>query len=101
MSEFKKKQVFSDEGLTKEQDRELEELTAQKAFSEDETFVPVRVQEAETETDQELQLEHVIRPKPGRKWLATGLLATFSGLIGWHWAGLALSRQSRYLALGH
>ncbi len=66
MSEFKQKKVFSDEGLKKEQDIDLEELTAQKAFSEEETFVPVKVKEEEIETEQELQLEHVIPPPPCR-----------------------------------
>ncbi|CAE6906196.1 YcjF family protein [Vibrio sp. B1FLJ16] len=102
MSEFKQKQVFSDDGLKKEQDIELEELTAQKAFSEEETFVPVKVQEEEPETEQELELEHVIRPKPGRKWLATGMLATFTGLIGWQAVDSIVTavQTSDWLALG-
>ncbi|MDF4604590.1 TIGR01620 family protein, partial [Vibrio parahaemolyticus] len=51
--------------------------------SEKETFVPVKIEEDRIETEQELQLEHVIRPRPGRKWLATGVFATFAGLVGW------------------
>lgn len=38
MSEFKQKQVFSDNVLEKEKDSVPEELTAQKAFSDKETL---------------------------------------------------------------
>ncbi|MGY0613671.1 YcjF family protein [Vibrio sp. FJH11] len=102
MSEFKPKQVFSDKVLEKEQDTEFKDLTAQQAFSDKETFVPVAVQEAQPETEQELQLEHVIRPKPGRKWLATGMLATFSGLVGWQAVDSIFTavQTSDWLALG-
>ncbi|ANQ26640.1 TIGR01620 family protein [Vibrio natriegens] len=102
MSEFKQKQVFSDNVLEKEQDSVPEDLTAQKAFSDKETFVPVTVQEEPQETEQELQLEHVIRPKPGRKWLATGLLTAFSGLVGWQAIDSVVTavQTSDWLALG-
>ncbi len=102
MSEFKQKQVFSDNGLKPEQEVELEELTAQKAFSHKETFVPVKVQEEQPETEYELQLEHVIRPKPGRKWLATGVLATFSGLVAWQAVDSVVTavQANDWLALG-
>ncbi|NVC93848.1 TIGR01620 family protein [Vibrio natriegens] len=102
MSEFKQKQVFSDNVLEKEQDSVSEDLTAQQAFSDKETFVPVTVQEEQQETEQELQLEHVIRPKSGRKWLATGLLTTFSGLVGWQAIDSVVTavQTSDWLALG-
>ncbi|TOR12091.1 TIGR01620 family protein [Vibrio parahaemolyticus] len=83
MSELKQKQIFSEKALEKEQQSDSPELTAQKTFSEKETFVPVKIEEDRIETEQELQLEHVIRPRPGRKWLATGVFATFAGLVGW------------------
>ncbi|EPM7911177.1 YcjF family protein [Vibrio alginolyticus] len=83
MSELKQKQVFSEKVMEKEQQSNQPELTAQQTFGEKETFVPVEVKEAHQETEQELQLEHVIRPKSGRKWLATGAFATFAGLVGW------------------
>ncbi|HHG3224539.1 TPA: YcjF family protein [Vibrio parahaemolyticus] len=83
MSELKQKQIFSEKALEKEQQSDLPELTAQKTFSEKETFVPVKIEEDRIEPEQELQLEHVIRPRPGRKWLATGVFATFAGLVGW------------------
>ncbi|NMU07759.1 YcjF family protein, partial [Vibrio parahaemolyticus] len=69
--------------MEKEQQSNQPELTAQQTFGEKETFVPVEVKEAHQETEQELQLEHVMRPKSGRKWLATGAFATFAGLVGW------------------
>ncbi|HCG8547437.1 TPA: TIGR01620 family protein [Vibrio parahaemolyticus] len=83
MSELKQKQIFSEKALEKGQQSDSPELTAQKTFSEKETFVPVKIEEDRIETEQELQLEHVIRPRPGRKWLATGVFATFAGLVGW------------------
>ncbi|MFH4593490.1 TIGR01620 family protein [Vibrio alginolyticus] len=83
MSELKQKQVFSEKVMEKDQQSNQPELTAQQTFGEKETFVPVEVKEAHQETEQELQLEHVIRPKSGRKWLATGAFATFAGLVGW------------------
>jgi len=84
MSELKQKQVFSEKVMEeKEQQSNQPELTAQQTFDEKETFVPVEVKEAHQESEQELQLEHVIRPNTGRKWLATGAFATFAGLVGW------------------
>ncbi|EOX3977841.1 YcjF family protein [Vibrio alginolyticus] len=83
MSELKQKQVFSEKVMEKEQQSNQPELTAQQTFGEKETFAPVEVKEAHQETKQELQLEHVIRPKSGRKWLVTGAFATFAGLVGW------------------
>ncbi|MDF5701725.1 TIGR01620 family protein, partial [Vibrio parahaemolyticus] len=62
MSELKQKQVFSEKVMEKEQQSNQPELTAQQTFGEKETFVPVEVKEAHQETEQELQLEHVIRP---------------------------------------
>ncbi|CAM2967086.1 TIGR01620 family protein [Vibrio mytili] len=102
MNEFKKKQVFSEKELKDERRNEFEELTAQKAFTDRETFVPVAVQEEQTESNPELQLEHVIRPKPGRKWLATGVLTTFSGLVGWQAVDSVITavQTSDWLALG-
>lgn len=102
MSEFKPKQVFSDKVLEKDQDTEFEDLTAQQAFTDKETFVPVAVQEEPPETEQELQLEHVIRPKSGRKWLATGILTAFSGLVGWQAIDSVVTavQTSDWLALG-
>ena len=102
MSEFKQKQVFSDNVLEKDQDSVSEDLTSQQAFSDKETFVPVAVQEEPQETEQELQLEHVIRPKSGRKWLATGLLTAFSGLVGWQAIDSVVTavQTSDWLALG-
>ena len=73
MSELKQKQVFSERAMHSDEERVSPELTAQKTFSEKETFVPVAIEEQQEETEQELQLEQVIRPNSGRKWLTTGL----------------------------
>lgn len=69
--------------MEKEQQSNQPELTAQQTFGEKETFVPVEVKEAHQETEQELQLEHVIRPKSGRKWLATAHLQLLLVWFGW------------------
>lgn len=45
MSELKQKQIFSEKALEKEQQSDSPELTAQKTFSEKETFVPVKIEE--------------------------------------------------------
>ncbi|MDF4747937.1 TIGR01620 family protein [Vibrio parahaemolyticus] len=102
MSELKQKQIFSEKALEKEQQSDSPELTAQKTFSEKETFIPVKIEEDRIETEQELQLEHVIRPRPGRKWLATGVFATFAGLVGWQAVDSVVTavQTADWLALG-
>ncbi|EHH1099012.1 TIGR01620 family protein [Vibrio parahaemolyticus] len=102
MSELKQKQIFSEKALEKEQQSDSPELTAQKTFSEKETFVPVKIEEDRIETEQELQLEHVIRPRPGRKWLATIVFATFAGLVGWQAVDSVVTavQTADWLALG-
>ncbi|TNZ60763.1 TIGR01620 family protein [Vibrio parahaemolyticus] len=102
MSELKQKQIFSEKALEKEQQSDSPELTAQKTFSEKETFVPVKIEEDRIETEQELQLEHVIRPRPGRKWLATSVFATFAGLVGWQAVDSVVTavQTADWLALG-
>ncbi|HAS6629211.1 TIGR01620 family protein [Vibrio parahaemolyticus] len=102
MSELKQKQIFSEKELEKEQQSDSPELTAQKTFSEKETFIPVKIEEDRIETEQELQLEHVIRPRPGRKWLATGVFATFAGLVGWQAVDSVVTavQTADWLALG-
>ncbi|MCX8858828.1 YcjF family protein [Vibrio parahaemolyticus] len=102
MSELKQKQIFSEKALEKEQQSDSPELTAQKTFSEKETFVPVKIEEDRIEIEQELQLEHVIRARPGRKWLATGVFATFAGLVGWQAVDSVVTavQTADWLALG-
>ncbi|MEF1163778.1 TIGR01620 family protein, partial [Vibrio parahaemolyticus] len=102
MSELKQKQIFSEKALEKEQQSDSPELTAQKTFSEKETFVPVKIEEDRIETEQELQLEQVIRPRPGRKWLATSVFATFAGLVGWQAVDSVVTavQTADWLALG-
>ncbi|MGD8109162.1 YcjF family protein [Vibrio sp. TRT 17S01] len=78
MSELKQKQIFNQDLKGKDPQPEL---TAQQQFSEQETFVPTQT-DVETEHETERQLERIIRPKRGRKWLASGLLISFAGLVG-------------------
>ncbi len=78
MSDLKSKQVFNQ---TLDSEKQHREFTAQKQFEQQEKFVPSVAQQEETEL--EAKLEQVIRPKRGRRWLASGLLAGFSGLVAW------------------
>ncbi|MFM2590225.1 YcjF family protein [Vibrio sp. TBV020] len=78
---LKQKQVFN-ESFDSPNEAEQPELTAQMQFAEPEKFIPVSV-EIDDETALEENLTQVIRPKTGSKWLATGLITAFSGLVGW------------------
>ncbi len=78
MSDLKTKQIFTQ---TLEQDKAKSELTAQRQFTQQEKFVPSVTENEETEI--ETNLEQIIRPKRGRRWLASGLLAGFGGLVAW------------------
>ncbi len=79
MSEIKSKQVF-EQPLQAELPKE--ELTLQQQFETKETFVPVQIEAEEEGTDEE-QLETVIRPNKQKGWIVSGLLVSFSGLVGW------------------
>ncbi|PFG56406.1 putative membrane protein [Vibrio sp. ES.051] len=102
MSELKKKQVFSEKALEKEVQSDDLELTAQKTFGRNEAFVPVEMKEEQAETGAERQLEHVIRPKSGRKWFTTGIFSAFAGLLGWQAVDSVVTaiQNSDWLALG-
>ncbi|KJY84900.1 membrane protein [Vibrio galatheae] len=98
--QFKQKQVFNDGFET--QPTQQPDLTLQKHFTAEETFVPVSTPDLEGETQIEAQLELVIRPKKRSRWLATGLIATFSALVGWQAIdSVVMAIQSAdWLALG-
>lgn len=88
MSELKTKQVFdqplNSEFADEEKRQDTPELNAQTVFEQQEKFVPAAVeQDSEQQGEPEKQLEQVIRPSRGRKWLASGLLTAFAGLVGW------------------
>ncbi|WP_194435517.1 YcjF family protein [Vibrio fluminensis] len=99
MSEFKSKQVFS-EPLQAERDPEVE-LNAHLQFATTDNFVPTKV-DAQAESEQEQQLDKIIRPNKGRKWLASGLLASFSLLVGWQAVDTVVQavQTADWLALG-
>lgn len=78
---LKQKQVF-EQPLSNDSNQAEPELTAQMHFTDEEKFVPVSV-EQDIESEVEGKLEHIIRPRAGSKWLASGLLAAFAGLVGW------------------
>ncbi len=96
MSDLKSKQVFTQ---TLDSEKENREFTAQKQFEQQEKFIPSVTEE---ETEIEAQLEKVIRPKRGRRWLASGLLAGFSGLVGWQAVDSVIQavQNSDWLSLG-
>lgn len=98
MSDLKTKQVF-DQPLSAEP-LASEELTVQQQFTSSEVFVPVEAKESQEEA--EAQLEQVIRPSKGRKWLASGLLVSFSGLVGWQAIDSVITavQSADWLALG-
>lgn len=82
-SPLRKKQIFN-EGFTQEKEKvQQPNLGAHVQFSDPEKFVLAKIEPVESESEQEHQLEQVIRPKKGPKWLASGLLAAFAGLVGW------------------
>lgn len=107
MSELKTKQVF-DQPLGDAQERSQEssspELNAQFQFESAETFIPVAIdpQENEEPTDNEQQLERVIRPSKTRGWLATTMLSAFAGLVGWQAIDTVIVaiQSADWLALG-
>ncbi|EGU37693.1 hypothetical protein VII00023_07114 [Vibrio ichthyoenteri ATCC 700023] len=103
MSEFKSKQIF-DQPLERESQSD-HELTAQIQFQTSEKFVPSAIPnelEQGQESAGEQQLDHIIRPKAGRKWLSVGLLGTFSGLVTWQAIDTVISaiQTADWLALG-
>ncbi|NOI65517.1 TIGR01620 family protein [Vibrio sp. 99-8-1] len=85
MSELKSKQVFQ-QPLNSEQEAKQvtdDDLTLQQAFEPTAKFVPVEMEQVDEEGEHEQNLEQVIRPSKNRKWFATGVLTSFSGLVGW------------------
>ncbi|OLQ90246.1 TIGR01620 family protein [Vibrio panuliri] len=99
MSEYKAKQVFEQ---TLHQEPQVQpELNAQMQFEPADKFVPAAVEEP-NDASAEQNLEHVIRPKKGRRWLATGLLASFSGLVAWQAFDTVVQavQSADWLALG-
>lgn len=81
-SKLKQKKVF-EQPLVDEPVQSQPDLTAHMQFTEQETFVPAKIEERDSDTEAEAKLERIIRPNSGSKWLASGLLATFAGLVGW------------------
>lgn len=98
---LKQKQVFK-EALSDEAQQDHDELTAQMQFTQQDQFVPMQVDASDSEQQVEQQLEQVIRPKTGSKWLVTGLLTSFAALVGWQAVDtLIIALQtSDWLALG-
>ncbi|MEZ9233158.1 YcjF family protein [Vibrio amylolyticus] len=78
MSDLKTKHVFT-QTLSDDKNGNDIEMTAHQAFEQVETFVPA----VSTEEEVEVELDHIIRPKKGRKGLAFVLVAIFGGLLGW------------------
>ncbi|MEZ8101464.1 YcjF family protein [Vibrio bivalvicida] len=102
-SQLKQKHVFSD-AFQSEQDESQShpELTAQMQFEQQEQFVPVEVDHKSEDISVEAELEKVIRPKSSSKWMATGLVGTFAGLVGWQAIDSVVTavQTADWLALG-
>ncbi|NAW57552.1 MULTISPECIES: YcjF family protein [unclassified Vibrio] len=100
MSDLKSKQIF-DQPLN-DAPLEQDELTAQQQFNAEQRFVPQTAESESSDAMPEQQLEQVIRPRKGRKWLATGLSITFAALLGWQAVDSLVGaiQQSDWLALG-
>lgn len=77
MSDLKQQQIFT-QTLT---EQSVQDSLAPASEFQAAQFVAEATQE--TSTQLESQLEHVIRPKRGKKWLAISLLTSFAGLLGW------------------
>lgn len=100
-TQLKQKQIFN-ESFEGEQSHSQPELTAQMQFEQQETFVPAEIEPENQDDSVEQNLERVIRPKSGTKWLATGLLGTFAGLVGWQAVDSVITaiQSADWLALG-
>lgn len=101
-SPLKKKQVF-EQGFTQEKEQPKEvNLGAHIQFSEAEKFVPAQIESVEQESGDEHLLDEVIRPRKGPKWLASGLLTAFAGLVGWQSIDTVITaiQSSDWLSLG-
>lgn len=100
-AKLKQKQVFT-QTLEQEPMGSDSDLTSQMQFEEQETFIPTAISLEETQSEAEENLEQVIRPKTGRRWLVSGLLTAFSGLVGWQAIDSLITsvQSSDWLALG-
>ncbi|AIW18541.1 TIGR01620 family protein [Vibrio coralliilyticus] len=100
-AKLKQKQVFT-QTLEQEPMGSDRDLTSQMQFEEQETFIPTAINSKETQSEAEEKLEQVIRPKTGRRWLASGLLMAFSGLVGWQAIDSIITsvQSADWLALG-
>lgn len=78
MSDLKTKQIFSE---PLQANIETPTFEVQQQFSAQQKFVPVEVEESSEALEE--QLDTIIRPSKGRKWLASGLFLSFSGLVAW------------------
>ena len=100
-NQLKQKRVF-EQALDREEQNTQTEFTAQMQFDQRESFVPVSIDNQDSETEAEANLEQIIRPKSGSKWLASGLLASFAGLVGWQAVDTVVTsvQTADWLALG-
>jgi putative membrane protein len=97
---LKQKQVF-EESFEQPRDDQNVEITAQMQFDQQDKFVPAEVNSDE-DSAEEARLSQVIRPRSGSKWMVTGLLTAFSGLVGWQAIDSVVTavQTSDWLALG-
>lgn len=81
MSDLKSKQVF--EQPLEQPEQAQEDLTVQQVFANENDFVPQTVEPLPEELASEQKIEHIIRPKKRGRWLWSGGLVVFAGLLGW------------------
>ncbi len=98
MSEFKPKRVFN-ESLDGENEQAERELNAHLQFDEKSKFVPAEVT-VESENDE--NLESVIKPSTKGRWGVAGILAGFTGLVAWQTVDTFLTafQSGDWLAFG-
>ncbi|MGR5221427.1 YcjF family protein [Vibrio parahaemolyticus] len=97
MSDFKGRKVFTDEASIKD---DTTDVNTQKLFEAEETFVPV--EQIAAEYKNEVELEQVVKGSGKKGWIATSLLTTFAGLVGWQAIDnvITAANTGDYLSLG-
>ncbi|CAH0525632.1 YcjF family protein [Vibrio hippocampi] len=105
MSDLKGRQVFQHHETSTEAELTSQRLfekqaLEQQVFDQKEQFVP-QVETPEIEND-EPELEQTFKGSNKKGWLATGLIASFAGLVGWQAIDSVITAvtQSDWLTLG-